>query len=131
MKVQAGWVGLIDSRVIRFLSTGVLNTAFGYLVYVAAVYFGAGYSRALLIATVMGVVFNYFSFNRLVFRGESGLFVFAKFVLAYCFVYAVNVFFLGWLIRESGLNPYYAQGLCVPPSVLLSWVLMNFLVFKK
>ena len=121
----------MDSRWMRFLSTGVLNTAFGYFVYAVMVFEGIAYSVALVVATVLGVVFNFFSFGRLVFRGQHGLVVFLKFVLAYCVVYVVNVTLLGVVIKDAGFNAYVAQAMCVPPSVLLSWILMNHWVFKK
>ena len=131
MNLQVCWNRFVDSRFKLFLSAGVLNTAFGYLVYVVMVFAGFSYSNALVVATVLGVFFNYFSFGRLVFRGQRGFLVFLKFALAYCSVYTVNVSFLGILIRDVGLNAYFSQAICVPPSVLLSWVLMNHWVFKK
>jgi len=90
MNRQFSTVGLFDPRIIKFLSVGVLNTVFGYALYVILIFVNVPYLTALFVATVAGVIFNYFSLGRMVFDGLGGWFVFGKFVLAYGIVYAVN-----------------------------------------
>jgi putative flippase GtrA len=89
------------------------------------------YLVALLMATIMGVIFNYFSIGRLVFKSRGGLFVFAKFIAAYSVVYGINATALDFLIKQFQFNPYLGQALCVPLSVVISWLLMNYWVYKK
>lgn len=122
---------IIGSRIIRFLSVGVLNTIFGYAVYALLIFINLPYLMALLLATVAGIIFNYFSFGRLVFSSHSNRTVFAKFVMAYGLIYSANAALLSFLTIEFFLNAYAAQAICVPPSVLLSWLLMNHWVYKK
>ena len=131
MSSLAGFRSLFDRRILKFLGTGVLNTIFGYAIYALLIFVTVPPLFALLTATVVGVVFNYFSFGRLVFQGHGGRLVFAKFVLAYGVIYAANAALLGTLTSEFLLNAYVAQAICVPPSVLLSWLLMNYWVYKK
>ena len=121
----------VDSKLIRFLATGFLNTAFGYTVYAVLVFAGLAYLAALLAATVAGVVFNYFSFGRLVFRQRGGGSVFLRFVAAYAAIYVVNAAALHVLTARLRLDPYVAQLLCMPLSVILGWVLMNHWVYKN
>lgn len=55
-------------RFARFLLVGAVNTCFGYLIYASAVFIGFRPSVALLIATVLGVGFNFMSFGKVVFK---------------------------------------------------------------
>jgi putative flippase GtrA len=118
-------------RLVKFLGAGVLNTAFGYAMYAALLFFNMPYLAALLLATVAGVVFNYFSFGRMVFNGYGGGLVFRKFVIAYLILYCVNAVLLGGLTRIFLLSPYLGQVICIPPSVILGWILMNYWVYKN
>jgi len=122
---------LANHRLIRFLSTGALNTVFGYSVYAALIFIGLPYLISLFISTIAGIVFNYFSFGRLVFHGSRGWQVFVKFVTAYGGVYVVNAFLLRMLTENLLLSPYIGQIICMPVAVVLSWVAMNCWVYKK
>ena len=115
----------------RFIGVGLLNTVVGYAIYGVLILLNIPYLVALLMATIMGVIFNYFSIGRLVFKSRSGLFVFAKFITAYSIVYGINATALDVLIKQFQFNPYLGQALCVPLSVVISWLLMNYWVYKK
>lgn len=131
MNRQFGTWGLSDPRIIKFLSVGVLNTVFGYAVYAILIFVNVPYLTALFVATVAGVIFNYFSFGRMVFHGHGGWFIFGKFVTAYGVVYLVNAALLRALTKDFFFSPYVGQVICIPLSVLLSWLLMNYWVYKK
>lgn len=119
------------SKLIKFLGVGVVNTVFGYTVYAGLVFAGLPYLAALLAATIFGVVFNYFSFGRIVFQGHGGWAVFGKFIIAYVVLFGVNALLLGALTGIFYLNPYLAQAICIPGSVVLSWLLMTYWVYQK
>jgi putative flippase GtrA len=121
----------LDARIIKFLSVGVLNTVFGYAAYAILIYINVPYLTALFLSTIAGVIFNYFSIGRLVFEVKGGFTVFAKFVATYGLVYGVNAVGLEVSIKFFQIGPYLGQALCIPPSVLLSWLLMNYWVYKK
>lgn len=120
-----------DPKIVKFLSAGVINTAFGYTVYVALLLIKAPYPIALFVATVAGVIFNYFSFGKMVFNDHGGWTVFVKFFIAYALIYAINAVLLGILKTYFLLNPYIGQIICIPISILLSWLLMNYWVYKR
>lgn len=122
--------GWRNQRIIKFLGVGVLNTLFGYSIYAGLVFIKMPYLVALLIATIAGIIFNYFSFGRMVFKVRGGWFVFGKFIVAYAVVYVINAVFLSVLSEGGYLNAYLAQGVCILPSVATSWLLMNFWVYK-
>ena len=115
----------------RFIAVGLLNTVVGYAIYASLILFNLPYLVALFIATIVGVIFNYFSIGQLVFKSRGGRVVFGKFIAAYGAVYCTIAIALEVLIKHFQLNPYIGQALCVPLSVLISWLLMNHWVYKK
>lgn len=123
--------GWHSQRIVKFLGVGVLNTLFGYGIYAALVFIGVPYLIALFMATIMGVIFNYFSFGRMVFKANGGWLVFGKFIVAYAIVYMINAGLLSLLTEGNYLNAYLAQGVCIFPSVAISWLLMNHWVYKN
>lgn len=131
MKLQFRLGRFSDHEFIKFLTVGVLNTIFGYTVYAALLSVGTPYLFALLLATFVGVVFNYFSIGRIVFREQGGWLIFCQFVIAYAVIYTINAVVLSALTRYSLIGPYVGQMICIPVNVLLSWSLMNYWVFKR
>lgn len=131
MSHQTGFNKFPDLRLLKFLGTGILNTVFGYSVYAILLFVSTPYPVALLLATVAGVVFNYISFGRLVFREQGSWIAFGKFVIAYALAYAVNLVLLWVLVAYFGFNPYFAQLACIPPNILLTWLLMNYWVYRN
>jgi putative flippase GtrA len=85
----------------------------------------------LFAATIAGVIFNFFTFGRLVFYGRGFGFIFGKFFLAYVLIYGINAALLSILTKNLSLSPYLGQIICIPISVLLSWILMNYWVYKN
>lgn len=122
---------IFSPTIARFLGVGLLNTVVGYAIYAILILFDVPYLAALFMATVTGVIFNYFSIGRLVFKSRGGMIVFGKFIAAYGLVYFANAAGLELSIKNFQLNPYLGQALCVPPSVILSWLLMNYWVYKN
>ena len=116
-------------RLIRFLAVGILNTAFGYGLYALFVYLGALPELALLVATIIGVIFNFFTTGRLVFRNsDNGLFI--RFAAAYASIYVLNALALRGLVG-AGLGPFVAQAILVPFSVVGTFAIMRAFVFRE
>lgn len=105
---------------LRFLVVGVLNTAFGYLLYVLVLAVGLAPQLALAIAYCGGVAWNYFTHARLVF-GTSGVSRLPAYVLAYLALYGVNALGLQVLLG-AGLSPFIAQGILVLPAAILAYI---------
>lgn len=122
---------LINKRLTKFLGVGGLNTLFGYGIYACLLFSGMPMLAALFAATVLGVIFNYFSFGRMVFKEKGGWFVFGKFIVAYTVVYLINAELLSVLTEGGCLNAYFAQAVCILPSVLISWLMMKHWVYKN
>jgi putative flippase GtrA len=120
---------LYSAQIIHFALTGLVNTFFGYFIYVLLIYLGVSYSVALLVSTILGVLFNYLTFGSVVFRREKEWRIFFKFILSYFFVYIINVFLLKLLVDGLSIDPYSSQLLCMIPSVSVSWVLLKYWVY--
>lgn len=120
-----------NRRMLKFLGVGLLNTAFGYSIYAVLVFIGLRYLLALFLATVAGVIFNYFSIGRMVFEARSEWLVFRKFIAAYVIIYIVNAALLGTMTNLFHLGPYLGQIICIPPNVMTGWLLMNYWVYKN
>ena len=120
-------LSLLNNRLLRFLVMGVINTLFAFAAFSAAVLAGAEIWLALLLATIAGIIFNFFTTGGYVFRQLSpGRFL--PFAGCYVFVYAVNYGLLDFLSR-SVENKILLQFMIAFPQALLSYVLMSRLVF--
>lgn len=112
---------------LRFLGTGLLNTAFGYISYALLILVGAPIWVAVGGATLLGVVFNFFSYGKLVF-GPPSLDRLPAFMAVYAFLYGLNVA-LVHLLLANNLDPFMAQALVLPLLAALAFLLMRFFVF--
>lgn len=116
-------------RFIRFIAVGVLNTLFGYGVF-AAIYLLTGSHRiAIVVATVAGVMFNYFTTGRLVFR-NTGFGRLIPFVIVYSVVIVANILLVD-LFDAMGLSPFIGQALSLPVMVGLAFILNDRFVFRR
>lgn len=119
---------LRDRQFIRFLVAGCINTLFGYGVFSLLVLAGLGPDISLLVATVAGVLFNYFTTGKIVFaaRGWGRL---PWFAAVYSLTFLTNLLSLRGLIA-AGMPSLLAQAVLLPVIVVLSFVLNKFLVFR-
>lgn len=123
---QAVWLSSLKAnRFLRFLLAGTVNTAFGYTVYCVFVLLGFTYPVALLLATMVGVAFNFLTVSNWVF-GKGGRKRFIRFVLAYVMLYLANLTGLYILIDMMGLGAILAQLLVLP-----LYVITAFMVFRR
>lgn len=122
---------IFSSKFIRFLFTGTVNTAFGYGLYSLLVEMQIPYLISLLLATIGGIIFNFFTFSNVVFKSKKNQFLFFKFSISYSFVYGVNAFLLWLLVKNFSFGPLVGQLACIPVIVMLNWFILNKWVYKK
>lgn len=123
------WNGVPPARLVRFLAVGGLNTLFGYAVFVLALHLGASLAAALVVSTVAGILFNFQTARRLVFRSDRpGLL--PRFVAAYALVFLANYASL-LLLKRMGLSDWAAQAVVLPPMALLGFASQHALVFAR
>lgn len=118
----------IKFKFVRFLFVGALNTLFSLTVYWILVYFGVHYSLAVLIATALGILFNYKTTGKLVFETNDNKF-FIKFAGVYIIIYFLNVGFLKMLF-VFGIDKYTAAVITALPLSIISFFLMKKFVYR-
>lgn len=115
---------------IKFLIVGGLNTAFGYLIFALFIWLGVHYSLASFLSTILGIIFNFFTTGRLVFKNKDNSLIF-RFFAVYGISYLINITFI-WLITLSGYQNMYIIGLAlIIPCAVISYVLMKVFVFGE
>jgi len=115
-------------QAMRFVVTGGVNTAFGYGIYAACIYLGAGYAIASGVSIVCGVLFSYKTTSAMVF-GRSYRGSLARYIGSYIIVYAFSVLILRTM-DGFGINAYLAGVLAAPPCAVLSFALLKLFVFR-
>ena len=131
MKLRFHLNRFLNFEFFKFLTVGFLNTIVGYTVYVALLFIDTPYLFALIFSTIIGILFNYFSFGRIFFREQGDWLIFCRFFSAYTVIFITNVVMLSTLTTYSIFSPYIAQMICLPLNVILSWSLLNHWVFKR
>lgn len=116
------------AQVAKFIAVGVFNTLFGYSLYAMFIYLGLNYSLALLLATVLGVLFNFQTIGRFVFQSKNGRLIF-RFVGVYALIFLINLALIKLMVN-SGLSAYLAGGAALVPTTILSFLLNKYFVFK-
>jgi putative flippase GtrA len=114
----------------RFIFVGIINTIFGYSVYVLLIFIGTYYPIAVLVSTILGVVFNFKTIGRFVFKDKN-----YKRFYVFCFVYLItylcNVSGL-WLFENFGLHDkYLSGGILILPMAVISFYLNKTFVFRE
>ena len=129
MKKAANYLLLTlwEPRFTKFLLVGALNTVFGYLVFSLFIYAGLHHRVALLLGTVIGVLFNYHTTGRLVFSSAN------KSLVRFLGVYAVM--YLGQVVAFAifsafGVSDYLSGLIILPPFAVLTYLGMRNFVFK-
>jgi putative flippase GtrA len=112
----------------RFLFVGLLNTAFGYGVFSLSTLLGAHALLALLISNLAGLVFNFQTSRRLVFRrSDPGSAI--RFAVLYGALLLINWAALHGLGR-LGAPALGAQALLLLPMAGLSFLGQRLLIFR-
>lgn len=120
----------INYTFVRFVLVGVLNTLFGIGLYCLFIYWGLPYSYAVLLSTVLGVLFNFKTIGFLVFKNTNKQ-LFFKFAMSYTLVYFINIGLIRLLLGATGFNEYIAGLMATPIMAIISFGLQKYFVFNK
>ena len=112
----------------RFVLVGLLNTAFGYSIFSLLIFLGLHYTVAILIATVLGVLFNFKTIGKLVFNNPHNH-LFFKFIGVYTITYCINIILVKLLLINH-INIYLAGAIAIFLAALVSYTLNKNWVFK-
>ncbi|MGE5472456.1 MAG: GtrA family protein [Bacteroidota bacterium] len=119
---------IFNHRFVRFVLVGLVNSIFGYGIFAILLYAGLHYSLALLLATILGVLFNFKSTGSLVFGSHDNRLIF-RFVGSYVVVYFFNYMGIEALSR-LGVIPYIGGAILVLPMAVLAFLINKRFVFN-
>ena len=117
------------TELFKYLLVGGLNTTFGYCVFVTFLFFGLHFSLAVLISTILGVLFNFQSYGRLVFKNHSWYFL-GRFIAVYVLIYFASLILL-FLFNLLVSNLYISGLMLIPFTAYLGYFLNKRFVWKK
>ena len=119
----------INWQFIKFLFVGGLNTLFGYFVFAVFNFLNFHYSLSTLLATILGILFNFKTTGCIVFKNSNNKLIF-RFVMVYGFVYILTVGCLKGLSLLGFNNMYVNYLILIFPNALLSYYLMKKFTFN-
>ena len=115
-------------RFVRFLFVGGINTLFGYSVFSVFILLQIHYALASLLSTIIGVLFNFFTTGKIVFKNNDPKLI-LKFFGVYGIIYLINLLFLR-IFDTYHVNMLIAGAILVFPMAILSYFLNKALVFR-
>jgi putative flippase GtrA len=116
-----------DSYFARFLVVGLINALFGYSIFALLLFIGLHFTIATLIATILGVLFNFKTIGMLVFKNANNSLI-VKFILVYTVTYFLNIACLK-VFSLLSIDLYLAGLLTLAPVALLTFVMNRRFVF--
>lgn len=118
-----------NNQIVRFIVIGIINTAFYFMLYSIFIFFKLDYKVAVLLATLLGIVFSFKTLGSFVFKNKDNK-LFIKFLLLYVILYFVNIMLINFF--NHFVNNYYIAGfLATMINAVLSFGLNKFFVFKS
>jgi putative flippase GtrA len=116
-------------KFVKYIAVGIVNAIFGYSLFALLIYMNVHYALAMLLATIIGVMFNFKTIGIIVFKSNDNSLIF-KFVLVYAITYLVNVAGLR-MFDEHNFNMYLGGLLLLFPIAVISFMLHNRVVFRE
>lgn len=112
----------------RYSKVGVVNTAFGFGLYVLLVYFGLNLFVAQIVAHVIGATFNYFMLKVHVFKGSTANII--SYIGSYIANYIVGLTCLA-ILHHFIKSPYLAGLFGLFASAMINYFILKNFVFKN
>lgn len=123
---HTAWGGRVV-ELARYYQAGIVNTIFGFSLYSFLVWVGIGIFVSQTISHIIGMMFNYFTYKKHVFRkSDPAKF---KFFLSYSINYILSISSL-FLISRIILSPYAAGLISALLVSVINYFFLKFIVFK-
>ena len=113
---------------LRYLIIGGVNTLFGYGAFAFLLYLGLHYALASFLATCAGILFNFNTTGRIVFKNSNHRLLF-RFLMVYSVLYLINVLLLKLMVIYT-INLYLGSAATILPMAFLAYFLNKKLVFN-
>lgn len=94
----------------KYYGSGLISNGFGYILFVAFVYFGSLYSLAVTVAFLFAHLVGFFLHRIYVFKndGALGISLLTSFIAAGA-AYAINILGIYYFSEIHGYSPYIVQ----------------------
>lgn len=112
----------------KFIVVGGLNSFFGLGIYSLIALTNLPTWMALTAANLAGLVFNFFTTGKLVFRDISAARI-PRFIICYGIIFVLHLELIEWLSPVSG-GRICAMAIMVLPMALLSYLIQSRFVFN-
>ena len=119
---------ILRVQFMKFLIVGCINTLFGYLAFALFIFWGFHYAISSLLATILGVLFNFKTTGAFVFQNKDNSRLF-RFFCVYGVWYVCNIIFLK-ILGSIGMDMYLAGAVVIVPLAILSFFLNKHFVFE-
>ena len=120
---------MLNNRFVKFVLVGGINTLFGFSIFSACVYLTRNPSASVVIGTVLGVLFNFNTYGRLVFKSRDNSRIF-RFFAIYLFTMTSQILLLNFFAHIGITSPYVGGAILTLPMALISFTLMRKFVFN-
>lgn len=120
---------MLKKQIITFIFAGIINTVFGYTMYVLFIYLGFKYIIASALATILGILFNFKTISKFVFKTNESRLIF-RFIGVYCVIFIANIGLIKFF-KIIGFNDYISGFIAVLPCAVISFVLNKFYVYNQ
>lgn len=112
----------------RYYQAGVVNALVGFGLYALFVWAGLNIYVAQIVATILGVAFNYVTYSRHVFRETAPAKL--RFAMSYVFNYLVSLGALA-IVSKFLHSPYLAGLMAIALTSIVNYFALKYLVFTK
>lgn len=119
----------VSNRFLLFILVGVGNTMFGYGIFALFIFMGMHYVLAVLLSTILGVLFNFKSTGGIVFKSHDNRLIF-RFFFVYSIIMIINMILLKLSIKLA-FNMYLASFVITIPMAFVSYFFQKNFVFSK
>lgn len=126
--IKTLFINFWEYKFFRFIIVGIVNTAFGYALFALLIYLKFHYSIAVLISTILGVLFNFKTIGEIVFNNKSNRLI-LRFGMVYFITYWLNVFIIFIFKKVISENLYLVGFLALIPVALITFFLNKYFVF--
>ena len=125
---------VINKNKVKYIITGIWNTGFSYLVFMALYYFfsNTNYIFILCISQVIGITNAYIVYKFIVFKTKGNyLKEYFRFYLVYGFSLLLNFLLIIIFVDFWNMNPLVAQGIIAFIVALIGYFGHSFFSFGK
>jgi putative flippase GtrA len=113
---------------VLFLAVGGINTLVGYALYAALILLDVPTPGAVVLSTILGVLFNFVATGTIVFRNRAARLL-PRFAGVYVVQMGLNIAAITALERV-GLGPLLAGAVTLPPLAVFTYLAMRHFVFR-